>query len=105
MQYVRAHHTLNIDIPIGGATSTVYLTGSLVATSITSSLQGTASFANTSTSASYAVTASYLDNYVPPFPYTGSAFITGSLTVIDENQYEVLNTGNRILREIQMLER
>lgn len=100
MQYVRAHHTLNIDIPIGGATSTVNLTGSLVATSITSSLQGTASFANTSTSASYAVTASYLDNYVPPFPYTGSAIIIGSLTVIDENQIESINTDVGLLRDI-----
>jgi hypothetical protein len=81
MQYVRAHHTLNIDIPIGGASSTVNLTGSLNASSITSSLQGTASFANTSTSASYALTASYLDNYIPPFPYTGSASITGSLDI------------------------
>ena len=32
-------------------------------------------------SASYALTASYLDNYIPPFPYTGSALITGSLGV------------------------
>lgn len=32
-------------------------------------------------SSSYALTASYLDNYIPPFPYTGSAQITGSLTV------------------------
>ena len=32
-------------------------------------------------SASYALTASYLDNYVPPFPFTGSALITGSLGV------------------------
>jgi hypothetical protein len=85
MQYVRAHHTLNIDIPIGGATSTVNLTGSLVATSITSSLQGTASFANTSTSASYALTASYALNGGggggTTFPYTGSAIISGSLAV------------------------
>jgi len=32
-------------------------------------------------SASYALTASYLDNYIPPFPFTGSAEITGSLSV------------------------
>lgn len=30
---------------------------------------------------SYALTASYLDNYIPPFPFTGSAIITGSLIV------------------------
>jgi hypothetical protein len=35
----------------------------------------------TAESASYAATASYLDNYIPPFPYTGSAKITGSLSV------------------------
>ena len=38
----------------------------------TGSVQGTAS---------YALTASYLDNYIPPFPYTGSAAISGSLTI------------------------
>jgi hypothetical protein len=32
-------------------------------------------------SSSYALTASYLDNYVPPFPFTGSAQITGSLGI------------------------
>lgn len=104
MQYVRAHHTLNIDIPIGGATSTVNLTGSLIASSITSSLQGSASFANTSTSASYAVTASYLDNYVPTFPYTGSAIITGSLIVIDENQYETINTVTHTFKDTSDIE-
>lgn len=54
----------------------VQLTGSLIATSITSSLQG---------SASYALTASYALNgggSTPAFPYTGSARITGSLDVI-----------------------
>jgi hypothetical protein len=49
------------------------ITGSLtVTTGITGSLQGTAS---------YALTASYLENYIPPFPYTGSADISGSLNV------------------------
>ena len=32
-------------------------------------------------SSSYALTASYLDNYVPLFPFTGSAQITGSLGI------------------------
>jgi hypothetical protein len=83
------------------------ITGSLVVTGgVTGSLQGTASFANTATSASYALTssfslnvpvtasfannatsasyaltASYLSNYIPPFPFTGSAGISGSLNV------------------------
>jgi hypothetical protein len=48
----------------------------------------TSSYSNNSTSASYAVsssyalTASYLSGYVSPFPYTGSAVISGSLVVI-----------------------
>jgi hypothetical protein len=63
------------------------LTGSLQATSFTGSLLGTASFATSAsyaldaTTASYALTASYLENYIPPFPFTGSAGISGSLTV------------------------
>lgn len=53
--------------------SNTQITGSLIISSgITGSLQGTASFA---------LTASYLDNYIPPFPFTGSALITGSLQV------------------------
>jgi hypothetical protein len=36
---------------------------------------------NNAISASYALTASYLDNYIAPFPFTGSAIITGSLTI------------------------
>jgi len=45
------------------------------------SLFGTSSYSNQSLSSSYALTASYLDNYIPPFPYTGSAVITGSLVI------------------------
>ncbi len=51
------------------------VSGNVYATSYTGSLEGTASWANK------AITASYLDNYIPPFPFTGSAAITGSLTV------------------------
>jgi len=58
----------------GRFTSDVTITGSLTATSITSSLLGTAS---------YALTASYAMNGGggSTFPYTGSAQITGSLAV------------------------
>ena len=42
---------------------------------------GTASYAEQALSSSYALTASYLDNYIPPFPFTGSAIISGSLEV------------------------
>lgn len=55
-----------------------YNTGSFLG-SFTGSLYGTASWAESS---SFALTASYLSGYVSPFPYTGSAIITGSLEVI-----------------------
>jgi hypothetical protein len=57
-----------------------YITGS-ISGSLTGSLLGTSSYSNQSLSSSYALTASYLDNYIAPFPYTGSAIITGSLVV------------------------
>ena len=82
------------------------VTGSANIPSITGSLLGTASFANTATSssfattasfslnvpvtssyannatsASFATTASYLTGYISPFPFTGSAIISGSLIV------------------------
>jgi hypothetical protein len=41
----------------------------------------TASYILQAVSASYALTASYLEGYISPFPYSGSAVITGSLTV------------------------
>jgi hypothetical protein len=55
------------------AAKTVNISGSLIATSFTGSLQGTASFATNAVSASYAPDTT--------FPYTGSALITGSLGV------------------------
>ncbi len=65
-------------------------TGSFVTTSsfnfytgsLTSQFAGTASYALNAETSSFALTASYLNNYIPPFPYTGSAIITGSLNVI-----------------------
>jgi len=67
------------DSQIYSSASITIVTGSLTVTNgITGSLSGSAL---TATSASYALTASYLDNYIPPFPYTGSALITGSLGV------------------------
>ena len=41
----------------------------------------TSSYANNATSASFATTASYLTGYISPFPFTGSAIISGSLGV------------------------
>jgi hypothetical protein len=77
------------------------LTGSLTATSFTGSLLGTASYATQALSSSFALTASYAP---PTFPYTGSAIvsgsvdITGSLSVLDSNNVNVLNTNTYILR-------
>ena len=42
---------------------------------------GTSGFATTSISSSFAQTASFALNATPPFPFTGSAIITGSLSV------------------------
>jgi hypothetical protein len=63
--------------PIGPIPTSGSFTGSFSGSFI-GNLTGTASNA---TSASYALTASYLTGYVSPFPYSGSAVITGSLTV------------------------
>ena len=69
----------------GRYTNGLTVTGSInVSGSVTGSLLGTASFATTSSyavSASNALTASYLSGYVSPFPFTGSAIVSGSLTV------------------------
>jgi len=53
----------------------------------TASLHGTAS---------YALTASYLSNYIPPFPYTGSASISGSLVVVGNTTLEDLSGSNAL---------
>jgi hypothetical protein len=81
------------------------ITGSLnVSGGITGSLFGTASYATTTISASYAVTASYATNALsasyapggastPAFPFTGSAGITGSLTVVGKTQSTQIGAG------------
>lgn len=76
----------------------VSVTGSLIANSITGSLQGTSSWANNAITASYALNAGG-----GGFPYTGSAQITGSLTVIGSSSADILfvaknfDTSNRYL--------
>jgi hypothetical protein len=59
----------------------VVITGSLTVTEQITGSINSASFAAFAISASNALTASYLSNYIPPFPYTGSAGISGSLNV------------------------
>jgi hypothetical protein len=64
----------------------VLVTGSVIATSgFTGSLQGTASYATNALSASYAPDTT--------FPYTGSAGITGSLTVVGKTQSTQIGAG------------
>ena len=60
---------------------TLAQTSSYITLAQTASYVATASYSNNSTTASYALTASYLAGYVSPFPFTGSAQITGSLGV------------------------
>ena len=57
------------------ATGSIDLLGAITASA------GLLGNASTATSASYALTASYLEGGVSPFPYTGSAEISGSLAV------------------------
>jgi hypothetical protein len=66
--------------------------------SIIPSLNITSSVAISSSYSNYAVTASYLDTYLPPFPFTGSAEITGSLNVIGPfTASSALITGNVVV--------
>ncbi len=81
--------TVNISgsLNVTGSTTINNLSGSLFGTAswaqnaVTASYINIAASASYATTASYSLTASYLDNYVEPFPYTGSAIITGSLSV------------------------
>jgi hypothetical protein len=77
-------------------------TASYVLQAISSSFATTASYANQALSSSYALTASYLDNYIPPFPFTGSAIISGSLEVtgslsVSDGTYLKLDTSTHTL--------
>jgi hypothetical protein len=64
----------------------VLVTGSVIANSFTGSLLGTASYATNALSASYAPS-------TPAFPYTGSAGITGSLTVVGPTTSTQIGAG------------
>ena len=77
-------------LEVTGSANIPNITGSL-----SGSLNGTASYAVT---ASNAVTASYLTGYVSPFPFTGSAIISGSLGVTGSLQVTNLSgSGVRYL--------
>jgi len=98
---------------IQGKQINVNLTGSFTG-SFSGFFNGTGSYATQALSASYALsssfatnalTASYLSGYVSPFPYTGSAKITGSLEVIGPSTFRgnqtitgsiIFNSGSQI---------
>jgi hypothetical protein len=66
--------------------------------SLLSIIAASSSVAISASYAGYAVTASYLDTYLPPFPFTGSAEITGSLNVIGPfTASSSLITGNVVV--------
>jgi hypothetical protein len=96
-----ASYSANVPVTASFANSATSASYALTA-SFSLNVPVTASFANSATSASYAIsasyvlnavsssfatsasqalTASYLSGYVSPFPFTGSAIISGSLTV------------------------
>ena len=90
--------TISGSLTLGSGTSMAG-TASYAVTSLSSSH---ASFANTSTSASYAISASYALNGGggggDTFPFTGSAIISGSLTVIGDlnSPYTSINNSSAI---------
>lgn len=73
----------------GRFTNGLTVTGSLIAPTITGSLLGTASYATQALSASWAP--SVASN---PFPFTGSAIISGSLTITGSLQVGVPGANN-----------
>ena len=94
--------TISGSLTLGSGTSMAG-TASYAVTSLSSSH---ASFANTSTSASYAITASHALNGGgggDTFPFTGSAIISGSLTVIGDlnSPYTSINNSSGINASIE----
>ena len=95
--------TISGSLTLGSGTSMAG-TASYAVTSLSSSH---ASFANTSTSASYAISASYALNGGggggDTFPFTGSAIISGSLTVIGDlnSPYTSINNSSGINASIE----
>jgi len=92
--------TISGSLTLGSGTSMAG-TASYAVTSLSSSH---ASFANTSTSASYAITASHaLNGGGDTFPFTGSAIISGSLTVIGDlnSPYTSINNSTAINSSIE----
>jgi hypothetical protein len=74
--------SFSLNVPVTASFANTATSASYALTSSFSlNVPVTASFANNATSASFATTASYLTGYISPFPFTGSAIISGSLEV------------------------
>jgi hypothetical protein len=74
--------SFSLNVPVTASFANTATSASYALTSSFSlNVPVTASFANNATSASFATTASYLTGYISPFPFTGSAIVSGSLTV------------------------
>jgi len=71
--YTRPEETVSASFSV--TDGRLLVSSASLSASFIGNLTGTASYATN------ALTASYLDNYIPPFPYTGNAQITGSLTI------------------------
>lgn len=92
------HHLLDSTLTDTGTEITT--TVGITAPAFSGSLVGNAA---TATSASYALTASYLDGAIDPFPFTGSAEITGSLKVIGGVSLGNLGGNNSINQQNQFV--
>jgi len=99
---ITASHALNTtQIPLGTVSGSAqisslgFVTSSATASFVTNSQTSSMSVL----SSSFAVTASHLLNNPPPFPFTGDASITGSLTISGSFNAFRLNTTDVILGE------
>jgi hypothetical protein len=74
--------SFSLNVPVTASFANTATSSSFATTaSFSLNVPVTSSYANNATSASFATTASYLTGYISPFPYAGSAIISGSLEV------------------------
>jgi hypothetical protein len=74
--------SFSLNVPVTASFANTATSSSFASTaSFSLNVPVTSSYANNATSASFATTASYLTGYISPFPFTGSAIISGSLVV------------------------
>ena len=90
-----ASYAVSSSISDNSISASYSTTSSYSYNSISSSYALSASRSELSNTASYALTASYLEGYISPFPYTGSAAITGSLEVTGSTN--LYDSGSTVL--------